>query len=218
MKYMNMHFGQSQIFKRARFMAADPNVEGGEGGSGGGGASDSDPKTPSVEELMTELAQERAKGLRQKAALDDALKEKGELTKQLRAKMSAEEQEAEAKKEADEAKDARLQELEIKLRNMDYSKRFMGLGMDEKVAEEISGIIGEIPDTDKFFTTLGKFIEGIRTKAAEDTIEKIKKENPGINAGTGSVDKNAQAIEMARELAKKKTGQDTSIVDKYTRR
>ena len=218
MKYMNMHFGQSQIFKRARFMAADPNVEGGEGGSGGGGASDSDPKTPSVEELMTELAQERAKGLRQKAALDDALKEKGELTKQLRAKMSAEEQEAEAKKEADEAKDARLQELEIKLRNMDYSKRFMGLGMDEKVAEEISGIIGEIPDTDKFFTTLGKFIEGIRTKAAEDTIEKIKKENPGINAGTGSVDKNAQAIEMARELAKKKTGQDTSILEKYTRR
>ena len=218
MKYMNMHFGQSQIFKRARFMAADPNVEGGEGGSGGGGASDSDPKTPSVEELMTELAQERAKGLRQKAALDDALKEKGELTKQLRAKMSAEEQEAEAKKEADEAKDARLQELEIKLRNMDYSKRFMGLGMDENVAEEISGIIGEIPDTDKFFTTLGKFIDGIRTKAAEDTIEKIKKENPGINAGTGSVDKNAQAIEMARELAKKKTGQDTSIVDKYIRR
>lgn len=218
MKYMNMHFGQSQIFKRARFMAADPNVEGGEGGSGGGGASDSDPKTPSVEELMTELAQERAKGLRQKAALDDALKEKGELTKQLRAKMSAEEQEAEAKKEADEAKDARLQELEIKLRNMDYSKRFMGLGMDEKVAEEISGIIGEIPDTDKFFTTLGKFIEGIRTKAAEDTIEKIKKENPGINAGTGSVDKNAQAIEMARELAKKKTGQDTSILEKYMRR
>ena len=218
MKYMNMHFGQSQIFKRARFMAVDPNVEGGEGGSGGGGASDSDPKTPSVEELMTELAQERAKGLRQKAALDDALKEKGELTKQLRAKMSAEEQEAEAKKEADEAKDARLQELEIKLRNMDYSKRFMGLGMDENVAEEISGIIGEIPDTDKFFTTLGKFIEGIRTKAAEDTIEKIKKENPGINAGTGSADKNAQAIEMARELAKKKTGQDTSIVDKYIRR
>ena len=217
MKYMNMHFGQSQIFKRARFMAAEPGVEGGEGGNGGGDGVE-DTKTPTVEELMVQIAQKDAEYEKLKLANDKASREAANYKKQLQSKMTAEEQAAEAKKAAEEEKDARLQELETKLRTMDYSKRFMGLGMDEKVAEEISGIIGEIPDTDKFFTTLGKFIDGLKTKAAEDTIEKIKKENPGINAGTGSADKNAQAIEMARELAKKKTGQDTSIVDKYIRR
>ena len=131
MKFMNNHYGQSQIFGRARckmpmnlqlFAESSDSDGGGTGGSGDGrdGGSESQ-NTPSVEELLAQLAQERATNAQNKAALDKALKEKGELTKNLRAKMSAEEQEAEAKKAADEAKDARIQELESKFRTMDYS-------------------------------------------------------------------------------------------------
>ena len=62
--------------------------------------SDSDNK-PTVEELLAQLAAERAANAKNKQALDKALKEKGDVTKALRAKQTAEEQEAEAKAEAE---------------------------------------------------------------------------------------------------------------------
>ena len=58
------------------------------------------PNTPTVEELMAQLATEKADRAKEKQALDKALREKGELTKALRAKQTTEEQEAEAKAEA----------------------------------------------------------------------------------------------------------------------
>ena len=61
---------------------------------------DSDNK-PTVEELLAQLAAERAANAKNKQALDKALKEKGDVTKALRAKQTAEEQEAEAKAEAE---------------------------------------------------------------------------------------------------------------------
>ena len=225
MKFMNNHYGRPRIFGRARckmpmnlqLFAESPGGDGGEtgndGDSGDGGSGSE--KAPSVEELLAQLAQERATNAQNKAALDKALKEKGELTKNLRAKMSAEEQEAEAKKAADEAKDARIQELESKFRTMDYSKRYMGIGMDEKTAESLSELTGDLPDVDKFFSALDKFMKSKIKSAGEDAIQELIKKNPEIKSGTGDSEKNALAKEKAKEAAHRHTGANMDILKHY---
>ena len=225
MKFMNNHYGQSQIFGRARckmpmniqFFAEPSGGDGGGAGDGGDGGDNGDghENTPTVDELLAQLAQERATNAQNKAALDKALKEKGELTKNLRAKMSAEEQEAEAKKAADEAKDARIQELESKFRTMDYSKRYMGIGMDEKTAEALSELTGELSDADKFFSALDKFMKSKIKSAGEDAIQELIKKNPEIKSGTGDSDKNALAKEKAKEAANRRSGADMDILKHY---
>ena len=225
MKFMNNHYSQSQIFGRARckmpmnlqFFAESPG-DGGDGGDGGsdGGEGDGDENdTPTVEELMAQLAQERATNAQNKAALDRALKEKGELTKNLRKRMTAEETANEEKRLADEAKDAEIKELKEKFRTMDYSKRYMGIGMDEKTAESLSELTGDLPDVDKFFSALDKFVKAKIKTAGENAVQELIKSNPDIKAGTGSADKNAWVGDIAKELAHQKTGVNTRNLERY---
>ena len=225
MKFMNNHYGQSQIFGRARckmpmniqFFAESPGDggDGGDGGSDGGEGDGGENDTPTVEELMAQLAQERATNAQNKAALDRALKEKGELTKNLRKRMTAEETANEEKRLADEAKDAEIKELKEKFRTMDYSKRYMGIGMDEKTAESLSELTGDLPDVDKFFSALDKFVKAKIKTAGENAVQELIKSNPDIKAGTGSADKNAWVGDIAKELAHQKTGVNTSNLERY---
>ena len=225
MKYMNNHYGQSQIFGRARCKMpmnlqffAEPTGDGGDGGEGGSDGVEGDSgenDAPTVEELMAQLAQERATNAQNKAALDRALKEKGELTKNLRKRMTAEETANEEKRLADEAKDAEIKELKEKFRTMDYSKRYMGIGMDEKTAESLSELTGDLPDVDKFFSALDKFVKAKIKTAGENAVQELIKSNPDIKAGTGSADKNAWVGDIAKELAHQKTGVNTSNLERY---
>ena len=225
MKYMNNHYGQSQIFGRARCKMpmnlqffAEPTGDGGDGGEGGSDGVEGDSgenDAPTVEELMAQLAQERATNAQNKAALDRALKEKGELTKNLRKRMTAEETANEEKRLADEAKDAEIKELKEKFRTMDYSKRYMGIGMDEKTAESLSELTGDLPDVDKFFSALDKFVKAKIKTAGENAVQELIKSNPDIKAGTGSSDKNAWVGDIAKELAHQKTGVNTSNLERY---
>ena len=226
MKFMNNHYGQSRIFDHARCKMpmnlqffAESAGDVGDGGSGSGDSGESgegsQENNPSVEELMAQLAQERAENAKNKNALDKALREKGELTKNLRAKMTAEEQEQEAKREAEEAKDAKIQELESKFRTMDYSKRYMGIGMDEKTAESLSELTGDLPDVDKFFSALDKFMKSKIKSAGEDAIQELIKKNPEIKSGTGDSEKNALAKEKAKEAAHRRAGANMDILKHY---
>lgn len=225
MKYMNNHYGQSQIFGRARCKMpmnlqffAESTGDGGDGGEGGSDGVEGDSgenDAPTVEELMAQLAQERATNAQNKAALDRALKEKGELTKNLRKRMTAEETANEEKRLADEAKDAEIKELKDKFRVMDYSKRYMGIGMDEKTAESLSELTGDLPDVDKFFSALDKFVKAKIKTAGENAVQELIKSNPDIKAGTGSTDKNAWVGDVAKELAHQKTGVNTSNLERY---
>ena len=226
MKFMNNHYSQSKIFDRVRCKMpmnlqffAESAGDVGDGGSGSGDSGESgegsQENNPSVEELMAQLAQERAENAKNKNALDKALREKGELTKNLRAKMTAEEQEQEAKREAEEAKDAKIQELESKFRTMDYSKRYMGIGMDEKTAESLSELTGDLPDVDKFFSALDKFMKSKIKSAGEDAIQELIKKNPEIKSGTGDSEKNALAKEKAKEAAHRRSGADMDILKHY---
>ena len=174
-------------------------------------------KTPTVEELMAQLAQERAEKEKLRLAKDKANSEAAKYRKSWESKTSAEEQEMEARKAADEAKDARIQELESKFRTMDYSKRYMGIGMDEKTAEMLSELTGELTDPDKFFSALGKFITASNKSAGENAIQDLIKKNPEIKAGSGDDTKTSLAEEKAVSIGKRTAGANEDILKHYRR-
>ena len=173
--------------------------------------------TPSVDELMAELAKERAEKAKLKNSFDTASSELAATKKQLRTKMTAEEQIEEEKRLADEAKDAKIQELESKFRTMNYSKRYMGIGMDEKTAESLSELTGELVDADKFFSALGKFITASNKAAEESYRQELIKNNPDINAGSGGDTKNSLAEERAVSIGKRTAGANEDILKFYRR-
>lgn len=173
--------------------------------------------TPSVDELMAELAKERAEKAKLKNSFDTASSELAATKKQLRTKMTAEEQIEEEKRLADEAKDAKIQELESRFRTMDYSKRYMGIGMDEKTAESLSELTGELVDADKFFSALGKFITASNKAAEESYRQELIKNNPDINAGSGGDTKNSMAEERAVSIGKRTAGANEDILKFYRR-
>ena len=174
-------------------------------------------KTPTVEELLTKLAQKDADYAKLKNSFDTTSSELSTAKKQLKAKMTAEEQIEEEKRIADEAKDAKIQELESKFRTMDYSKRYMGIGMDEKTAESLSELTGELVDADKFFSTLGKFITASNKAAEENYRQELIKNNPDINAGSGGDTKNSLAEERAVSIGKRTAGANEDILKFYRR-
>ena len=102
------------------------------------------PDTPTLEEVMAEAAAERAAKEKNKVALDRALKEVKELKDSLRKKMSAQEQEDEAKREQDEQHKAYVASLEEFKHKTEAKERYLMQGMDvetaTKAAEaEVSG-------------------------------------------------------------------------------
>ena len=172
---------------------------------------------PSVEELMAQLAQERAEKEKLRLAKNKANSEAAKYRKSWESKTSAEEQEMEARKAADEAKDARIQELESKFRTMDYSKRYMGIGMDEKTAESLSELTGELTDTDKFFSALSKFITASNKSAGENAVQELIKNNPEIKAGSGADSRNSLSEEKAVSIGKRTAGANEDILKHYRR-
>ena len=174
-------------------------------------------ETPTVEELLTKLAQKDADYAKLKNSFDTTSSELSTAKKQLKAKMSAEEQIEEEKRLADEAKDAEIKELKEKFRTMDYSKRYMGIGMDEKTAESLSELTGELVDADKFFSALGKFITASNKAAEENYRQELIKNNPDINAGSGGDTKNSLAEERAVSIGKRTAGANEDILKFYRR-
>ena len=120
-------------------MEENTNVQGSSqeetGGNGEGGNGGQEPIT--LESLMADNARLKADIAKNKAALDKALHNNGELTKQLRAKMTASEQEAEAKREAEEAQANRIKELETYKARSEARERYMAtIGMSADLAKE----------------------------------------------------------------------------------
>ena len=100
-----------------------------------------EPKEPvkepevTMESLIADMAKLRAENAKNKAALDKALHNNGELTKQLRAKMTASEQEEEAKREREEAQRKEIEDLKNYKRRSEARERYLTLGMSPEHAK-----------------------------------------------------------------------------------
>lgn len=88
-----------------------------------------------IESLMAQLAQEKAANAKLKSDNDKLCTSEGNLRKQLRAKQTAEEQEAEAKAEQQAQRDAYVKELEKYKAVSESSERYLGMGMPTELAK-----------------------------------------------------------------------------------
>lgn len=134
-----------------------------------------------VDTLMAQLAQERAEKEKNKAALDKVLKEKGEITKQLRARQTAEEQEAEAKREQQEQHEAYVKGLERQIQLTEAINRYTTMGMDAELAKKTAEaeLEGTPEGKDLIFENIKKMTEA-QIKAAE---AEWLKNRPDVQAG-----------------------------------
>lgn len=229
MKFMNNHEGKSQIFGRDG-ERIPMNLQFFAEGSGDGNAAESDESTSSVSEEETEsddgdasisgevakqFADYKAEIARLKLANDKSSREAATYKKQLQAKMSAEERAADAENERITALEEENKQMKAQMRMDSYSKRYMGIGMDEKTAESLSELTGDLSDVDKFFSTLDKFVKAKIKTAGENAVQELIKADPSIKAGSGSADKNAWVSDMAKELAHQRSNANTSILEKY---
>ena len=89
-----------------------------------------------IETLSADNAKLKAEIAKQKIALDKALHNNGELTKQLRAKMTAQEQEDEAKRQEKEAFRNHMEELETFKKRTEAKDRYETMGMAKDLARE----------------------------------------------------------------------------------
>lgn len=145
-----------------------------------GNDSGKDVPTKTYEDAMAEIAQAQAELKKAKADRDAALKKSGELTKQLRAKMSEQELEAEKKAQEDEEKQAYVKELEAYKAHNEALKRYVLQGMEQELAEkaakaEIDNDMDALADIQRQHTQAL-----IKAKEAE-----WKASRPRVNMGDG---------------------------------
>lgn len=129
-------------------------------GSGGGEIT--------VESLMAEMADLKAQNAKMKADYDKLCTSEGNLRKQLRAKQTAEEQEAEAKAEQAQQQAEYVKGLERFREITESSKRYLAMGMTAELAEatataEVDG------ERDVVTSNLTKFMQA-RDEAREKAL------------------------------------------------
>ena len=139
-----------------------------------------DEKEPTVEELMAQLAQERANSAKLQNDYNKASSEAANYRKQLKAKQTAEEQEEEAKREAEEEHKKYVKGLEDTIKMTNATNRYLALGMSAEMAKDTAK--AELDgDMEKVTENMGKYNEA-KVKAAE---AEWLKSRPPVNAGQG---------------------------------
>ena len=98
------------------------------------GTENQEDKQPTLEEVMAELARERAEKEKMKVASDKYSSEIATLKKQLRAKQTAEEAAEDAKREQEEAHKEYVAGLEKKLALIEAKARYADMGMEPELA------------------------------------------------------------------------------------
>lgn len=132
--------------------------------------------TPSVDELMAQLAAERAEKEKYKTANDKLSKEAADTKRQLRAKQTAEEQEAEAQAEAQRLAEEERENL--RKENNRFKAMAAYKNMDEKTVDKL---LEAVSDADH--ATLAAIIEAEVQKAVKEAKAEWMKTRPPVNAG-----------------------------------
>ena len=135
----------------------------------------------SIEALKQQLADERAAKAKDKAALDKALKQVGDLTKQLRSRQTQQEIDEEAKRAAEEETKEHIAALEAYKRENEAKERYLLQGMDAEMAKkaaaaEVAGDMDALADIQKSWADAL-----VKSKEAE-----WKKSMPKAHIGDGS--------------------------------
>lgn len=165
------------------------------GNQGGDGATG---KVDNVEELKALVAKLQAENGKQKAALDKATHEAAETRKELKKRQTQEEIDADAKREEDEKRQQRVEELERKVARAENTKAIMGkLGIGEDDAGQIAESLRGCENLDNALLLIQK---AWTAKEKSLRIEFGKLTPPG--AGNDPNSPEALAIARAKDIGK----------------
>ena len=140
---------------------------------------------PKVEDLMAELAQLKADAARNKHALDKALKEKGEITKRLREKQTAEEAEAEIKAQEEAERAEREAEKDKIIAKYEAKALFAEMGLSGKDLE--AAIDAKVNGDEKtVYSIIVKHFENKYETALKTEKSEWLGSRPQVNVGVGS--------------------------------
>ena len=155
---------------------------------------DNNPGEVTVESLMAQLAQANAANAKLKADNDKLCTSEGNLRKQLRAKQTAEEQEAEAKAEQQAQRDAYVKDLEKFKAVTEASERYLGMGMKPELAKATATAEFE-GNMDVVTGNISKFMtERDKQKEAEIRAAYLSQMPTPQSGNAGQVDYTAQII------------------------
>lgn len=143
--------------------------------------------------LMAQLATLKVENARNKAALDKQMKANGELTKQLRAKMTAAEQEAEEKKAREEEQKQLIDDLKAFKQRAEAKDRYLLMGMSAEFAKKAAD--AEVKgDMDTLASVMKQYNDySLKAQQAE-----FLKNRPDINIGHGEDD---ELTNLEKEIA-----------------
>ena len=148
-------------------------------------APDTQDNAPKVEDLMAELAQLKADAARNKHALDKALKEKGEITKRLREKQTAEEAEAEVKAQEEAERAEREAEKDKIIAQYEAKAMFAEMGLSGKDLE--AAISAKVEGDEKtVYSIIVKHFENKYETALKTEKSEWLGNRPQVNVGVGS--------------------------------
>lgn len=154
-------------------------------------------------------------GYVKKSVFDAKAAEASNLSKQLKGKMTEDEQKqaelaeaAEADKKEKEELRARIAELEKNNTLREYTMSFNGLGLDEKLAGETAAAMVE-GKTETVFANLKKFLADFE-KSVE---KKLMDKTPAPGGNNGGKDDEDPAIKMAKKLFGDKSGTGKTYED-----
>ena len=142
--------------------------------------------TPEItlEDLQAQLAEAKAMNQQFKNAITKSNSEAAEWKRKFQAKQTAEEKEADAKREAEELQQQEIANLRKELSTMKAVARYRGMGMDEKQAAECASLEIE-NDNDGLMAKIASLMSSREAAAAKKAQEELLASRPDIKAGNG---------------------------------
>ena len=151
-----------------------------------------DPKPEiTLEDLQNQLAEAKALNQQYKNAITKSNGEAAEWKRKFQARQTAEEKEADAKREAEELQQQELANLRKELSTMKAVARYRGMGMDEKAAAECAALEVE-NNADGLMAKISTFMSGRIDAELKRQQEEIYAQRPDIKAGNGEDDEEAE--------------------------
>lgn len=135
--------------------------------------------TPSIEELMAQLAEAKAESQKYQNKYNQASNEAAESKKALRAKQTAEEREAEEKAEAQRKSDEEKEAMRKELNHIKAVAAYKNIP-DEKTVENLIAAISESDHA-----SIALIIENEKSKAVKAAKAEWEKTTPPTQFGTG---------------------------------
>lgn len=151
--------------------------------------------TPTVEELSAQIAQLTADRDKYKSANDKLSKESADYKRQLRARQTAEEQQAEEQAEAQRIRDEQFEEMKARLNRSEAEKAYKAV-TDEKMVESL---IDAVSDADH--SAIASILEKYANAKVKEAQAEWMKSRPRVNmGGEGGITKEQfDAMSMAEK-------------------